>query len=184
MSRTIFFFSYFVPDWFEQNFLRPKPTYLWSSSNIQKISHWGILQANPVHLHILGHEATHSYMLDIFYFISVLVVSRLLCSLATYVLHVFLCFYLPCTSCGLVLIPAFSYTQIFVLIWNPVCMQTMIIILVYIIQNVLNRLVCKKNVMVNEIAGYGGLNFIFIFNSLEWTNSYMCNRVLVGLWEF
>jgi hypothetical protein len=46
-------------------------------------------------------------------------------------------------------------------------MQTMIIILVYIIQNVLNRLVCKKNVMVNEIAGYGGLNFIFIFNSLE-----------------
>ncbi len=58
----------------------------------------------------------------------------------------------------------FSYIQVFVLILNPVCMQTTIIVLVYIIKNVLNRLcvpVCKKIVMVNEIAGYGGLNLFF-----------------------
>jgi hypothetical protein len=42
--------------------------------------------------YMLGHEATHSYMLDVFYFISVLLVSRLLCSLATCVVLLVLLF--------------------------------------------------------------------------------------------
>jgi len=50
-------------------------------------------------------------------------------------------------------------------------MQTMIIILVYSIQNVLNRLVClcaKKMLWSMKLLDMvGGLNFIFIFNSLE-----------------
>ncbi len=41
----------------------------------------------------------------------------------------------------------------------------------YGIQRVLNRLLCRfeeKNVMANEIAGFGGLNLFSLVAYLEW----------------
>jgi hypothetical protein len=119
-------------------------------------------------------------MLDVFYFISCISGVPIVMFFSNMCSCAFICLVLLVDWFSSL---PFLYIQVFVLILNHVCMQTMIIILVYIIQNVLNRLVClcvcvQKNVMVNEIAGYGGLNLLFLLIIL----SELIVICVIGYW--